>query len=99
MAAVPKTRFLKNLLFCHTMCILDTSSRLFAHQLRLFFNPDDLYRAEILSFTGTTFQFAKSEPSEVLPLSRNFSIIWLKVSSGFCSNNKGHVSEHVPQLV
>lgn len=42
---------------------------------------------------------AKGEPSEMLPLSRNFSIIWLKVSSGFCSNNKGHVSEHVPQLV
>jgi hypothetical protein len=39
------------------------------------------------------------EPSAMLPLSRNFLIIWLKVSSGFSSNNPGQVSEHVPQLV
>jgi len=40
-----------------------------------------------------------SDPSAILPLSRNFSIIWLKESSGFSSNSLGHVSEHVPQLV
>lgn len=37
-------------------------------------------------------------PSAMLPLMRYFSIIWLNESSGSCSNNPGHASQHEPQL-
>ena len=37
-------------------------------------------------------------PSPFLPLSRNFSLTWLKESRGFSSKKSGQSSQQVPQL-